>query len=162
MWSNCWHFFRFRYRLCNLTPCAVGGPDFRAIQCSEYDTILYQDKFYTWLPVNNYLEHNKSTLGDLKSFQHASLQRGELRHGLFGEVNDDIDDEEEIAGKRLWKLKGDDVSLKDPCALVCRRSSDPENIGVVLSPRVHDGTRCSLGTLDMCINGVCQVSNQKF
>ena len=49
--------------------------------------------------------------------------------------------------------------IDDPCALVCRKVNmhEDQNLPVVLSPRVHDGTRCTPGQLDMCINGVCQV-----
>jgi len=47
----------------------------------------------------------------------------------------------------------DDVDADD-CALTCRSMNS--SIAVQLSPRVHDGTRCKEGSLDMCIDGVCQ------
>ena len=46
--------------------------------------------------------------------------------------------------------------LSEPCALTCRA------IGTSrvrqLSPRVIDGTRCRDGSLDICIDGKCEVS----
>ena len=59
----------------------------------------------------------------------------------------------------------------DPCALTCRGSPDNELddnsddealIVVVLAPKVQDGTRCRHGSLDMCINGKCQVISWVF
>lgn len=56
----------------------------------------------------------------------------------------------------------------DPCALTCRGrpdnelddgSDDEALIVVVLAPKVQDGTRCRHGSLDMCINGKCQVNH---
>ncbi|XP_045120814.1 protein madd-4-like isoform X4 [Portunus trituberculatus] len=42
----------------------------------------------------------------------------------------------------------------DPCALTCRaKGGGPV---VTLNPRVQDGTRCTPGSLDLCINGRCQ------
>ncbi|MFT7806324.1 ADAMTS-like protein 1 isoform X1 [Arapaima gigas] len=43
----------------------------------------------------------------------------------------------------------------NPCALKCRaRGSD---LVVELAPKVLDGTRCYTESLDMCINGACQI-----
>lgn len=33
---------------------------------------------------------------------------------------------------------------------------------VELAPKVLDGTRCKADSLDMCINGICQVRNYLF
>ena len=45
--------------------------------------------------------------------------------------------------------------LREPCALTCRA------VGTArvrqLSPRVIDGTRCRDGSLDICIDGKCEV-----
>lgn len=163
-----------RYRLCNLKPCADGEPDFRAIQCSEYDTIPYQSEFHTWLAVRHVNPTEKPPLidGDRDEMHKKTSQlrrqrenhAREWRYGREGEVvdgdrdNDEIEDDDEITGKRLWRMEGDDEGLNDPCALVCRKSTtDDDDVGVVLSPRVHDGTRCAPGKMDMCINGLCQV-----
>lgn len=61
----------------------------------------------------------------------------------------------------------------EPCALACRGRPNSQNIDepndslysteddtsviVQLSDRVQDGTRCRPGSLDMCIQGKCQV-----
>jgi hypothetical protein len=61
----------------------------------------------------------------------------------------------------IWTAHHDD---SEPCALTCRgRPADEpltqeEPIVVQLAPKVQDGTRCRPGSLDMCINGKCQVS----
>ncbi|XP_064127173.1 A disintegrin and metalloproteinase with thrombospondin motifs 12 [Loxodonta africana] len=44
---------RKRYRLCNIHPCRSGGPTFRQMQCSEFDTVPYKNEFYHWFPVFN-------------------------------------------------------------------------------------------------------------
>lgn len=44
---------------------------------------------------------------------------------------------------------------ESPCTLMC---VDTKGRVEEMSPRVRDGTRCRLGSLDMCIDGVCQVS----
>lgn len=44
---------------------------------------------------------------------------------------------------------------ESPCTLMC---VDSKGRVEEMSPRVRDGTRCRLGSLDMCIDGVCQVS----
>lgn len=60
----------------------------------------------------------------------------------------------------LWTPHHDD---SEPCALTCRGrpAGEPltqeEPIVVQLAPKVQDGTRCRPGSLDMCINGKCQV-----
>lgn len=61
----------------------------------------------------------------------------------------------------LWSAHQDD---SEPCALTCRGQPAGESpiqeepIIVQLAPKVQDGTRCRPGSLDMCINGKCQVS----
>ncbi|KAG7481568.1 hypothetical protein MATL_G00067570 [Megalops atlanticus] len=44
---------RKRYRICNIKPCAKQRPTFREMQCSEFDTVPYQNKLYQWIPVPN-------------------------------------------------------------------------------------------------------------
>ncbi|KAM9367385.1 A disintegrin and metalloproteinase with thrombospondin motifs 12 [Phaethornis superciliosus] len=44
---------RKRYRMCNIIPCRKGLPTFRQMQCSEFDTVPYQNEFYHWVPVYN-------------------------------------------------------------------------------------------------------------
>ncbi|XP_065833779.1 A disintegrin and metalloproteinase with thrombospondin motifs 18-like isoform X2 [Oscarella lobularis] len=39
-----------QFRLCNIQSCAPGSKDFRAVQCSRYDSVLYDGKQHTWLP----------------------------------------------------------------------------------------------------------------
>lgn len=48
---------------------------------------------------------------------------------------------------------------ESPCTLMC---VDTKGRVEEMSPRVRDGTRCRLGSLDMCIDGVCQVSKHEF
>ncbi|KAK4815838.1 hypothetical protein QYF61_008441 [Mycteria americana] len=44
---------RKRYRMCNISPCRKGLPTFRQMQCSEFDTVPYQNEFYHWVPIYN-------------------------------------------------------------------------------------------------------------
>ncbi|KAJ8262663.1 hypothetical protein COCON_G00151200 [Conger conger] len=44
---------RKRYRVCNSKPCAKSRPTFREMQCSEFDTVLYHNQLYQWVPVQN-------------------------------------------------------------------------------------------------------------
>uniref|UniRef100_A0A8B9PCX4 ADAM metallopeptidase with thrombospondin type 1 motif 12 n=1 Tax=Apteryx owenii TaxID=8824 RepID=A0A8B9PCX4_APTOW len=44
---------RKRYRMCNISPCHKSMPTFRQMQCSEFDTVPYQNEFYHWVPVYN-------------------------------------------------------------------------------------------------------------
>ena len=64
-----------------------------------------------------------------------------------------------------WSAHYDD---NEPCSLTCRGKPDKEpkekseeddesSIIVQLAPKVRDGTRCRLGSLDMCVNGKCLV-----
>lgn len=57
--------------------------------------------------------------------------------------------------------KGDQMTWKayyhpqEPCSLYCvNQYNDVE----LLATKVHDGTRCRPGSLDMCIDGKCMVS----
>ncbi|KAK2146183.1 hypothetical protein LSH36_626g04010 [Paralvinella palmiformis] len=45
---------RKRYRICNTDPCKEDSVKFRAVQCSEFDTIPYRGKLYEWEPVSTY------------------------------------------------------------------------------------------------------------
>lgn len=64
-----------------------------------------------------------------------------------------------------WTTHQDD---SEPCALTCRGRpvdeplTQEEPIVVQLAPKVQDGTRCRPGSLDMCIDGKCQVSAALF
>ena len=49
------------------------------------------------------------------------------------------------------------VNEKEPCALWCRASEDP-NIEIRIKPKAVDGLRCSLDSLSVCLDGKCQVS----
>ncbi|KAG7490435.1 A disintegrin and metalloproteinase with thrombospondin motifs 12-like [Solea senegalensis] len=44
---------RKRYRTCNTKPCQNNKPTFREMQCSEFDTVAYQNELYQWIPVSN-------------------------------------------------------------------------------------------------------------
>ncbi|XP_004454757.1 A disintegrin and metalloproteinase with thrombospondin motifs 10 [Dasypus novemcinctus] len=39
---------RRRYRSCNTDDCPPGSQDFREMQCSEFDSVPFRGKFYTW------------------------------------------------------------------------------------------------------------------
>lgn len=45
-----------------------------------------------------------------------------------------------------------------PCALKCQALG--KNLIVELAPKVLDGTRCNVESLDMCISGICQVCSR--
>ncbi|XP_072255221.1 A disintegrin and metalloproteinase with thrombospondin motifs 7 [Pyxicephalus adspersus] len=42
---------RKRYRVCNVTPCSLGVPSFRQVQCSQFDSVPYKGKLHQWSPV---------------------------------------------------------------------------------------------------------------
>ncbi|XP_019954888.2 A disintegrin and metalloproteinase with thrombospondin motifs 12 [Paralichthys olivaceus] len=44
---------RKRYRTCNTKPCQKDKPTFREMQCSEFDTVAYNNELYQWIPVAN-------------------------------------------------------------------------------------------------------------
>uniref|UniRef100_A0A8C9SCL0 ADAM metallopeptidase with thrombospondin type 1 motif, 12 n=1 Tax=Scleropages formosus TaxID=113540 RepID=A0A8C9SCL0_SCLFO len=44
---------RKRYRVCNTKRCIQERPTFREMQCSEFDTVLYHNKLYQWIPVTS-------------------------------------------------------------------------------------------------------------
>lgn len=48
---------RTRYKTCNVEPCPVSEPSFRALQCSKYNNEPFRGKNYTWLP---YFDTRKS------------------------------------------------------------------------------------------------------
>uniref|UniRef100_A0A8C2A9T7 ADAM metallopeptidase with thrombospondin type 1 motif, 10 n=1 Tax=Cyprinus carpio TaxID=7962 RepID=A0A8C2A9T7_CYPCA len=41
---------RKRFRSCNIDECPSGSQDFRQIQCSDFDSVPFRGKFYTWKP----------------------------------------------------------------------------------------------------------------
>uniref|UniRef100_A0A4W6CTV2 ADAM metallopeptidase with thrombospondin type 1 motif, 10 n=1 Tax=Lates calcarifer TaxID=8187 RepID=A0A4W6CTV2_LATCA len=41
---------RKRFRSCNIDECPPGSRDFREIQCSDFDSVPFRGKFYTWKP----------------------------------------------------------------------------------------------------------------
>ncbi|XP_032380775.1 A disintegrin and metalloproteinase with thrombospondin motifs 10 isoform X1 [Etheostoma spectabile] len=41
---------RKRFRSCNIDDCPAGSRDFREIQCSDFDSVPFRGKFYTWKP----------------------------------------------------------------------------------------------------------------
>ncbi|KAJ6656117.1 hypothetical protein lerEdw1_004168 [Lerista edwardsae] len=44
---------RKRYRMCNVKLCPRARPNFRQMQCSEFDTVAYKNEFYQWVPIYN-------------------------------------------------------------------------------------------------------------
>uniref|UniRef100_A0A6Q2Z4L6 Peptidase M12B domain-containing protein n=1 Tax=Esox lucius TaxID=8010 RepID=A0A6Q2Z4L6_ESOLU len=44
---------RRRYKICNSSPCPLGQPSFRHVQCNHFNTMPYKGKFYKWVQVNN-------------------------------------------------------------------------------------------------------------
>ncbi|XP_041090815.1 A disintegrin and metalloproteinase with thrombospondin motifs 12 [Polyodon spathula] len=46
---------RRRYRICNTKACARDRPTFREMQCSEFNTVPYNNELYEWIPVTNTL-----------------------------------------------------------------------------------------------------------
>ncbi|KAG8131194.1 hypothetical protein E2320_017949 [Naja naja] len=44
---------RKHYRMCNVKGCQKSTPNFREMQCSEFDTVAYKNEFYQWIPIYN-------------------------------------------------------------------------------------------------------------
>ncbi|XP_060226911.1 A disintegrin and metalloproteinase with thrombospondin motifs 10 isoform X1 [Meriones unguiculatus] len=57
---------RRRHRSCNTDDCPPGSQDFREMQCSEFDSVPFRGKFYTW-----------------KTYQGGREFQGELAPGLM-------------------------------------------------------------------------------
>lgn len=51
---------RKRYRTCHTKPCQNDKPTFREMQCSEFDTVPYNNELYQWIPVSNPRKYSKS------------------------------------------------------------------------------------------------------
>ncbi|KAF2367242.1 Thrombospondin type-1 (TSP1) repeat [Trinorchestia longiramus] len=128
-----------RYQLCNLTPCPDGGPDFRSMQCAEYNNIAFKGRLYSWVSVD------PTTMDPDYLFQSPSVSSKPYPDAMGYAFS---------SGGLETETPDAKIGLHDPCALVCR-SADGDEGPIVLSPRVLDGTPCSHGR-DMCINGVCQ------
>lgn len=58
--------------------------------------------------------------------------------------------------RRKKKLKIHQTFLDDPCELYCTDSED--TLIVPWGDSAIDGTPCNIGTNDMCIAGICRVS----
>ncbi|XP_066282432.1 papilin-like isoform X1 [Branchiostoma lanceolatum] len=41
---------RRNYRSCNIQDCPEGSKEFRAEQCSQYDDVAFEGRFFTWIP----------------------------------------------------------------------------------------------------------------
>ncbi|XP_058919009.1 A disintegrin and metalloproteinase with thrombospondin motifs 10 isoform X3 [Kogia breviceps] len=63
---------RRRHRSCNTDDCPPGSQDFREMQCSEFDSVPFRGKFYTW----------KTYRGGLLA--HMPSRRLQLLHGEGG------------------------------------------------------------------------------
>ncbi|XP_053557160.1 A disintegrin and metalloproteinase with thrombospondin motifs 12 [Bombina bombina] len=44
---------RKRYRICKTTPCTKNHQSFRHMQCSEFDTVPYNNELHQWIPIYN-------------------------------------------------------------------------------------------------------------
>ncbi|XP_037053845.1 A disintegrin and metalloproteinase with thrombospondin motifs 10 isoform X5 [Peromyscus leucopus] len=58
---------RRRHRSCNTDDCPPGSQDFREMQCSEFDSVPFRGKFYTW-----------------KTYRGGKEFQGDLAPGLMG------------------------------------------------------------------------------
>lgn len=148
-----------RYRLCNMqvsiivkqahAPCCVLScvsniqivsnrvrskacpdmQDFRARQCSAFDDQPYDGQLYKWHPHYDYADPCALTC------------RGQTSHYPA--------DEPAATGQQTSAVSDQH-----------NQSDEAEPVVVAqLAKRVQDGTRCRPGSLDICIQGKCQVSS---
>ncbi|XP_006817461.1 papilin-like, partial [Saccoglossus kowalevskii] len=62
------------YRSCNIQDCPEGSRDFRAEQCSEYDEVPFEGKYYKWVPYTgapNKCELNCMPKGEHFYYRHS-------------------------------------------------------------------------------------------
>lgn len=97
--------------------CPEPRTDFRASQCSAFNTLPHEGAFYEWSP--HYDEDDPCSL----------------------------------------TCKGKPIDFLDDTSDSTPDSSPSSSVFVIakLADKVQDGTRCRDGSLDMCINGACQV-----
>ncbi|KAF0312775.1 Papilin [Amphibalanus amphitrite] len=64
-----------KYQSCNVQACPAGTKDFRAEQCSEFDDVLFEGKYYKWVPYTkaaNPCELNCQPQGERFYFRHRA------------------------------------------------------------------------------------------
>lgn len=122
-----------RYKICNMQPCPE-QQDFRALQCIAYNEVPYDGALFKWEPHYDYSEPCALACRGRPSLSTASDDTSNAATNVENAaVEGDLIDDSLYSGE------------------------DDPSVVVQLSDRVQDGTRCRPGSLDMCIQGKCQV-----
>lgn len=109
-------------------PCPENSTRFRELQCEEHNNKPFRGQLYKWTA-------HKAPESDRKFASYVFC--------FF------------FNSKSSIRCKNKTTSIAaNPCALYCKND---KNVLVKLSPRVKDGTRCSPGKKDTCIQGACVV-----
>uniref|UniRef100_T1HAS7 Peptidase M12B domain-containing protein n=1 Tax=Rhodnius prolixus TaxID=13249 RepID=T1HAS7_RHOPR len=112
--------------ICSTEPCPENSTRFRELQCEEHNNKPFRGQLYKWTA-------HKAPESDRKFASYVFC--------FF------------FNSKSSIRCKNKTTSIAaNPCALYCKND---KNVLVKLSPRVKDGTRCSPGKKDTCIQGAC-------
>ncbi|ELW70714.1 ADAMTS-like protein 3 [Tupaia chinensis] len=166
-----------RYKTCSNHDCPPDAEDFRAQQCSAYNDVQYQGRYYEWLPRYNdpaapcalkchARGHNLVVELAPKVLDGTRCNADSLDMCISGICQDCPPDAEDFRAQQCsayndvqyqgryyeWLPRYNDPAA--PCALKCHARG--HNLVVELAPKVLDGTRCNADSLDMCISGICQ------
>lgn len=145
-----------------MQPCPESR-EFRDSQCSAFDSIPYEGTLFHWAPHYDDSEPCALTCRgrprgppdpSLNSIGQSASEK-ELTNSLplDAGARDLSEEDGSDAGAEEEDDDGGKINREDP-------QMDDEALVVVarLAERVHDGTRCRPGSLDMCIDGKCRVS----
>lgn len=152
-----------------LQPCA-DIQDFRAHQCAAYNQVPYEGALLTWTP---HYEETEPCALTCRGSPHSHPQV--WRNGMCISLNSHtraVKLAMAFKASRCWqKLLAancwDENLIKFPFYLqdspLQFGEADEEAVVVAqLASRVQDGTRCRHGSLDMCIDGKCQVLRSHY
>ncbi|XP_059845640.1 A disintegrin and metalloproteinase with thrombospondin motifs 12-like [Hypanus sabinus] len=143
---------RKRYRICNVTPCQHETPTFRQMQCSEFDTVLYKNELYTWIPVLNpanscelhcrpvdqqFSEKMLDTVIDGTSCTEAVNSRDICINGICKTVGCDYEIESNAVEDQCGVCHGNGSS----CQTVKKTFEESEGLGYVDVALIPEGAR---------------------
>ncbi|XP_047238126.1 A disintegrin and metalloproteinase with thrombospondin motifs 12 isoform X2 [Girardinichthys multiradiatus] len=143
---------RKRYRTCNTKPCQNKKPSFREMLCSEFDTVLYHNELYQWIPVvnplnpcelhcrpvtENFSEKMLDAVTDGTPCFMKNKSRNICVNGVCKEVGCDFGIDSNAVEDRCGVCLGDNTS----CETVYRTYNEQEGFGYVDVGVIPEGAR---------------------
>ncbi|KAK5605589.1 hypothetical protein CRENBAI_009708, partial [Crenichthys baileyi] len=143
---------RKRYRTCNTKPCQNEKPSFREMLCSEFDTVLYHNELYQWIPVvnplnpcelhcrpvtENFSEKMLDAVTDGTPCFMKNKSRNICVNGVCKEVGCDFGIDSNAVEDRCGVCLGDNTS----CETVYRTYNEQEGFGYVDVGVIPEGAR---------------------